>query len=304
MSDTNPNPAGSAGEATPPRKRGGFTIFLYIVLVLAIVLCIWALGVKKKFENNPTVKTAIQTYENLIDPMKDKTQAQIEAEGEHIAASDLAAEPETVSGRYVVVDGEVQSEETSMVATNMEIPNMVKENLQGDTKGYILDDGIVLVDISGEGTGQSFKGGEYLRGYGAVLVVSIADVFELPFIGPDLKKDFGDVKDTAEKVVFVFSKGVKQITADEAKQPGAMGAPAGATPSSPTSDGAPPAEGTAPPATPPAGGPPSGETPPAAPPDGETPPATPPGEGETPPATPPGDGGTPPATPPQTPPGG
>jgi len=256
------------------------------------------MSIKNKAEKNPLVKDAIAAYENLIKDMDTQTQSQIEAQAEHLSASDLAAGAESVKGRYVVVDGQVQGEETTMVDQNMAIPNMVAENLKTDTKGYVLNDGIVLVDISGE-AGEMLKGGDWVRGYGAVLVVRIADVFEFPIAGPDLKKEFGSGMDAESKVIFFFSKGVKKISEAEAVHDRAHAAtdPGGAEPSvAPGAGGeANPCAGTS--APPAAGGNPcnpctGGGTPPTAPPT--APPATPP-------ADPPAD---PPATPPAAPPSG
>jgi hypothetical protein len=301
MSDS-PQSTGDSGAT--PKKRTGFTIFLYVLLALVIVGCLWALKLMKQVESNPTVREAVATYENLIKDMENLTQAQIEQQAEHISAVDLARSPETVKGRYVVVDGQIQGEESTMVDQNMSIPNMVVENLKTDTKGYVLDDGTVLVDISGV-PGEQLKGGDYVRGYGAVLVVSINDVFDFPIVGPDLKKEFSNGIEENAKVVFLISKGVRKITAEEMAPP-VSGSPVGMDGAAPADGTAPPADGTAPPAdgtTPPA----DGTAPPA---DGTTPPAdgtTPPGEGTPPPpgdGTAPPSGETPPAAPPAAPPAG
>jgi hypothetical protein len=279
MSD-NPTPAADNG-AAPPKKRTGFTIFLYVLLIGVIGLCLWGLSVMKKAESNPAIRETVAAYEYLIAPMKDMTLSQIEAQAEAISAASLAASPDPVKGRYVMVDGQIQGEESTMVDQNMSIPNMVVENLKSESKGYVLNDGVVLVDISGD-TSQRPADGDWVRGYGAVLVVRVKDVFGLPIVGPDLKKEFGNGIDETSTVVFVIAKGIKKITEAEATRDSGMTPqfPQGQQPSAsgdgaaaPPAGTAPPAEGTAPPAegsTPPAGG---GETPPA------TPPAAPPADG-------------------------
>jgi hypothetical protein len=284
-----------ASAATPaPRKSGGMVTLLWVLLILSIAAGVFMWSVKNKVESLPSIKRLEAKLPQLVELDK-KTQMEIEHEGEAINAIDLASAPDTVQGRYVIVDGVVQSTETNVVDSNLAAADFSADAFSGEQagqyKGYVLDDGVVLVDISGDH--KDVKGGQAVRGYGMVVTVDIADIWELPFVGADLKKQFGNIKDTAKSVVFVFSKGIKEITLEEMTRvkgaPGAGGAPPGGMGNAPTGEGTtpPPGEGT----TPPPGG---GETPPGTPP--ATPPSTPPG---TPPSTPPG---TPPSTPPSTPP--
>jgi hypothetical protein len=289
-----------------PRKSSGLVTFLWILVILSIGVAIYGYNVKNKVENLPTIKQLLTKVPQLKD-LDTMTQSQIEQQGEPINAVDLAADPETVQGRYVVVDGTVQAAESSMADENLAAADFSSDAFSGDKagsyKGYVLEDGVVLVDISTDTNKKPIPGGTPVRGFGMVVIVNISDIWDLPFVGKDLKNQFGNIKNSAKQVVFVFSQGVKEIKMEEMTPP--KGAPmSGKTPNSPTAGpgGAP---GTTPPATPP------GTTPPTTPPGGGTPPATPPGTtppatppGGTPPSTPPGGGGTPPSTPPSTPPGG
>lgn len=210
MSDSQ-NTAG--GTASAPNKRTGLTVLLYVLLIAAIVAALWAMSVMRKVESIPTVQRAVAIFPQL-EEMKDLTQSQIEQRASFNSAADALESPHALSGRFVVIDGEVQGEESTMVNQNMQAANMTVEAFEGDGyKSYVLDEGLVLVDITGERS--QFGQGDIVRGFGMLLVVDIKDIWELPFVGPDLKSEFGDIEGTAESVVFLFSKGVKQISAEE-----------------------------------------------------------------------------------------
>jgi hypothetical protein len=209
-----------------PRKSSGLVTFLWILVILSIGVAIYGYNVKNKVENLPTIKQLLTKVPQLKD-LDTMTQSQIEQQGEPINAVDLAADPETVQGRYVVVDGTVQAAESSMADENLAAADFSSDAFSGDKagsyKGYVLEDGVVLVDISTDTNKKPIPGGTPVRGFGMVVIVNISDIWDLPFVGKDLKNQFGNIKNSAKQVVFVFSQGVKEIKMEEMTPP--KGAP-------------------------------------------------------------------------------
>lgn len=270
-------------EAPKAAKKGinWLSIFGIVILVVLIAAIVWAMMIWNQGKDNRLIK-AFMDIEPKLAEMDTLTQSQIENQGQPVTAADLAQDPTGYADVYVVVDGTVSAEESQVVDQN------IARNVFTDTKfkAYILDDSVVMVDVTG--TGPELPEGTVIRGYGVLLLVNIDDIWKLPVVGPNLKREFANVEGMSKQIVFFFSKGVKIMAParpkDELPPPGAK--PEG---EKPAGEAAPPAEGEA--ATPP---PASGETKPPAEGEGKggetQPPAGGEGKGgeETPPPAPPG----------------
>jgi len=197
-------------------------------------------------KDNRLVQSFMALEPKLKDMDEKYTQSQIEEQAQTVTAEELGKDPNPLAGSYVVVDGAVSAEETDAVDLN------IARNVFSDTeyKGYILDQSIVMIDITG--TGADYPEGTILRGYGVVLIVNIDDIWKLPIVGPNLKKEFDGVKGMSDRVTFFFTKGVKVLTPVSPatkKEAAAKPEDKAATPAE--GDAAKPAEGAT---TPPAAG--------------------------------------------------
>jgi hypothetical protein len=239
--------------AAKPAAKGinWLTVFGIVVLIVLIVLVVWGAVIWGQAKNSRLLQAVIALAPALQE-METLTQAQIQDQAQLVAADRLGADPEGYAGRYMMVEGAV-----SDTGGDIGLEKNIALNVFSDTPymGYLLDDAVVLIDISKEA--PMVPNGAVIRGYGKVLVVSPEDIWKLPVVGANLKKEFAE-KGMMEKVVFFLSKGIKIMAPakpGEAKPPAPApeaGAPAdgeGAAPGAPTpSPAAPPAEGgTAPP---------------------------------------------------------
>jgi hypothetical protein len=261
----------------PETKKGinWLNVIGLVFLVLVVIAVIVLVPVLKDMQANKVVQD-VSGMQPWLTAMETMTKSQIAAEAEHQAATDLLASPTGLEGRWVVTWGSVSGEESNMVAGNIARNVMSEKNYPA----FILDNGLVFIDVSGEGE-MNVPDGTVITGYGKVFVLRLADVWAIPIVGPDLKKEFGDLKDMEQQVVFFLSKGY------DIGEPG----PAGSLIAPPAEGGA-PVEGEAVEGAPADGVPAEGGE--AAPPAGEgATPAPPAGEGGE-PAPPAGD---PPAAP-------
>jgi hypothetical protein len=247
----------------PAKKSHWLSIFGIIVLVIIILVGGWLLlFVAKPGMKNPIVQSAERLYP-AIKEMQTQTSSQLESQAAFVTPADLEADPTGYDDRFVATEGVVSGEESSGVSQNIAL-NMFENE---PYKGYVVDDAIVVLDITG--TGPTLKDGSVIRAVGKLFVVNIEDIWKLPVVGPNLKKEFANVEGMSPTVIFLICNGIKVVStpplvppAPEGTPPGAQGKPA-TTPS---------AAGTTPPATgtpPPAGGttpPPAGGTPPTPPP--------------------------------------
>lgn len=255
----------------------GLLILLVLIVGIAYLMMIWNQG-----KDNRLIQSIADLAPSLKE-MEGLTKSQIRDQARGIEAKDLAADPAGWSDMYYMVEGVVSSESTGSIDKNIAL------NVFSDTKfkGFMLDDAVVLIDLTG--TAPDVPDGTVIRGYGKIFTLDVKDVWKLPVVGPNLKKEF-DTPGMDQRVAFFLSQGIDIVSVPRK---------GGGPPVPPAQAGGPPGEAdkTAPPAdastTPPAGT----ET---APPAGET---TPPAGGET---KPPEGGGTtpPPAAPPAAPPTG
>ena len=173
-----------------------------IALVILIFVVIWAIMVWNQAKDNPLI-VSLMRMEPALAEMQDLTQAQIEQQGAYLEAELLAKDPDGYVDRFVVVEGSVSAEES------MNVNSAIASNLFTDSeyKAFVLDDAVVLVDITGEA--PELKDGTAIKGFGKVFVVRMRDIWELPIIGKDLKTEFGDIEGMANKAIFVISKGIE-----------------------------------------------------------------------------------------------
>jgi hypothetical protein len=248
----------------PAKKTPWLSIFGIIVLIIIIGVVLAVVFIVKPGMKNPLVTSATRLAPAITE-MQTQTMSQLENQAAFVTPADLEADPTGYDDRYVATEGVVSGEESSGVSQNIAL-NMFENE---PYKGYVVDDAIVVLDITG--TGPTLSDGSVIRAVGKLFVVNIKDIWELPVVGPNLKKEFANVEGMSESVIFLICNGIKVVSTPPLKAPAAEGAPPGAQ-GTPT--------GTAPGTTPPA----AGTTPPA---EGTTPPAG----GTTPPATPPAQGG-------------
>lgn len=269
------------GDSPKVQRKGinWLSIFGIVILVVLIAAVIWLMMIWNQGKDNRLIQSIADLAPGLQE-MQDLTQSQIKDQARPISASDLAKDPEGWGEQFYVIEGTVSAEGTGTIDENIAL------NIFSDTKfkGFLLDEAVVLIDITGEAA--AVPDGTVIRGFGKVFTLNIEDVWKLPVVGPNLKREFAN-SGMEPKVAFFISKGVEVISVPTKNggppiPPAQAGGPgttppegetpadAGATP--PAGETAPPAEGeTAPPA--------EGETPPPAEGGGTTPPATPPPAG-------------------------
>lgn len=172
-----------------------------VILILVIGLVVVLFPILKGMQENKIVQD-VSGMQPWLTTMETMTKAQIANEAQHTAAKDLLASPTGLEGRWVVTWGTVCADESNAVAGNIARNVMSEKNYPA----FILDDGLVFVDITGEGE-LSVPDETIITGYGKVFVLQLKDVWAIPIVGPDLQKDFGNLKDTEQQVVFFLSKG-------------------------------------------------------------------------------------------------
>jgi hypothetical protein len=240
----------AAAAAATAKGPSMVTIVGIIGLVVLLGVLIYAIPQLRKGMDNPVVKTAVDIYPD-VQAMRDMTQSQISDQAERHTAIELKADPTGLSGRYVEVEGDVSRDESMMVSEQIAV-NTFNDEDRPTIKGCVLDDGLVFLDITGEL--PDLSEGTRIKGFGKVMTVKVSDIFELPWVGPDLEREFGNM--ASEEVVFFLSKGYQLVAPsqgteevdDSQKQPtnpatpgdtgGSEAAPEGAA------EGDAPAEGT------------------------------------------------------------
>lgn len=257
--------------AKPAKKINWLSIFGIVVLVIIIIGVLLMVFIVKPGMKNPLVQSAMR-LEPAIKEMETQTMSQLENQAAFATPAQLMTDPTGYDDRFVVTEGSVSGEESMGVSQNIAL-NVFEDK---PYMGYVVDDGIVVLDISG--TGPTLLDGSVIRAVGKLLVVRMEDIWALPIVGPNLEKEFAGVEGMSEQVIYLICNNIKVVSTPQRDVP----EPPIADGTTPPADGTtPPADGTAPPA--------DGAAPPA---DGTTPPAegtTPPAEGETPP--PAGEGG-------------
>ncbi len=172
-----------------------------VVLVLIVAAVIFLFPILKAAQENKVV-IDVSGMQPWLAKMETMTKSQIANEAEHLTATDLLASPTGLEGRWVVTWGVVSAEESNMVAGNIARNVMSEKNYPA----FILDDGLVFVDVTGEGE-LTVPDGTMITGYGKVFILRLEDVWSIPIVGPDLKKEFGNLEDMEQQVVFFLSKG-------------------------------------------------------------------------------------------------
>lgn len=261
-------------EAPKAAKKGinWLSIFGIVLLVVLIAAVIWAMVIWNQGKENRLIQ-AFMNIEPKLTEMDTLTQSQIENQAQPVEAANLAKDPTGYADAYVVVDGTVSAEESQVVDQN------IARNVFADTKfkAYILDDAVVMVDLTGEGA--DYPEGTVVRGYGVLLLVNIEDIWKLPIVGANLKREFAGVEGMSPQIIFFFSKGVRNMV---------PAAPKTEIPPEAKPEGEEPVDETVPPAEGEAAAPPAGEEGAQPPAGGETePPEGGEGGGTTPPAAPP-----------------
>lgn len=196
--DTNP-------KETAPKGINWLTVFGFLVLAILIVIVIWAVMLWNINKKNPIIADIID-LEPQLQEMMDKTLSQIENEGTFILAADLVADPTGLKDRFVITEGAVSKEESMGVSQNIAM-NIFSEN--ENYNGYVLDDALVVIDITGEG--PQVEEGTMVKAYGKLFVLNIEDVWKLSYVGPNLKQEFAGVEGMSDEVVFLICKAVKVI---------------------------------------------------------------------------------------------
>jgi hypothetical protein len=250
-----------ASAKAPAKKSNWLTIFGILVLVIIVLGILAMVFIVKPGMKNPIVKQVI-ALEPELEAMKIMTQDQIQNQARMVTPADLDADPYPYGGMFVVTEGTVSQEES--IGVNQNIALSVFEDYP--VKGYVVDDSLVIIDVTGEG--PELKDGSVIKGFGKLFVLRLDDVWALPVVGPNLKTEFGNVEGMADRVVFLLSKGVQVVSTPQAAPADAMAPAEGSTP--PADGTVPPADGTAPPAD--AVVPPAEGTPPPPAEGGTTPP--------------------------------
>lgn len=218
-----------------PKGINWLSILGIFALVVLIVIVIWAMMKWNEAKDNPLV-ISMQRIAPALEQMQDMTQSQIDAEGAHLTADLLGKDPYGYIDRFVVIEGDVSAEESNNVNSNI-VASCFSD---AEYKAYVLDDAVVLVDISGEN--QDVKDGTTIRGFGKVFVVRLEDVWDLPFVGEQLEREYANVEGMATEAVFHLSKGIEIVsvpeTMEEEPLPGEMGSEARTPDDEAVADGA------------------------------------------------------------------
>lgn len=185
---------------------GGITCAVLIILcvVIALIPLIWPMMLWNQAKDNPLASSNRQ-IELAFDEFQDMTQSQINELATHLTAQSLAKDPYGYAGQLVVVEGKVGSNE----GNNVNAYVVASSFSDSGYSAYVLDEAVVLVDISGEN--QDVKYGTTIRGFGMVFVVRLEDVWDLPFVGVHQEPEYVNVEGGAEEVVFHISKGIEVV---------------------------------------------------------------------------------------------
>lgn len=189
-----------------PKGINWLSIFGIVALVILVFIVIYAIMIWNKAKDNPIIQAA-ERLNAGIERMSDMTMSQIENEAAYVPAEQLGKDPTGFDDRFVMTDGSVSKEESIGVEQNIAL-NIYRD--EENYKGYVLDDAVVVVDISGEG--PDVAEGATVMAYGMLFVLRIEDIWELPIIGPNLQTEFGDVEGMSETVVFLISTQVEEIS--------------------------------------------------------------------------------------------
>jgi len=199
-------------EATGRKGINWLSLIGIIILIILIVIVLYFAWVGTVAMKNPLVQQFVE-IEPAIVAMQDMTQAQIEDQAAHLDAVTLGDDPYGFGGRYVVVTGTVNKEESIHVEQN------IARNVFGETnyKGFVLDNAVVLIDITGEA--PDVVDGTLIKGFGKVFVLELEDLWDLPIVGKDLEQSFAGVEYMSDRVVFHISKGVEIVEAPAPPEP-------------------------------------------------------------------------------------
>ena len=204
-------------ESDPPRK-GGFHFWKVLAMALLIGGSVISWMLLREFQENRLIQKAERLYEG-VQAMQDMTLSQIAGQAHHTTAAELIASPTGLDDRFVVLDGSVCKEQSIAISTNM-----ASEIFRGQNyTSYVLDDEVVFVDITGDAS--QMKEGDHVQGHGKVFLLRIGDLFNVPILGEDLQREFGDSLNEDDEVIFFLSKGVQLL--DQPRQEFADGNPDG-----------------------------------------------------------------------------
>ena len=203
--DTTPKSEDKPTGEDKPKGINWLTIIGIVILIVLIGVVIAAAYIWNISKDNPIVQDVI-SMEPALKEMEQMTLAQIEEQAEYLQAEELAKDPYGYKDRYVIVEGTMSKEESIGVSQNIAL-NIFKED--ENYKGYVLDNAIVAIDISGEG--DDAPEGATVKAYGKLFVLNIDDIWKLPIVGPNLKQEFANVEGMSDKVVFVIASGVEVL---------------------------------------------------------------------------------------------
>lgn len=231
---------GAPASPAPPKSSAKTIVLLVLLLILMGTVFFYLMPQLNKAKKNPIVQDAVSMYPQLKE-METLTQSQIEQQAEKVDAVELVKDPTGLKDRFVVTEGDVNRDESSMVSENLAMNAWTGDS--DKYKGCIIGDGLVVIDLSGEM--EDYKEGTRIRCFGKVLPIKLQDVYDLPWVGPDLKKEFGNIEGMDEQVVFFFTKGAQLVAMPQteggeaanpckpAENPCAPANPCGANPCNP-----------------------------------------------------------------------
>lgn len=206
-----------------PKGINWLSILGIFALVVLIIIVIWAMMQWNKAKENPLI-ISMMRMEPALEQMQDMTQSQIDAEAAHLTAELLGQDPYGYIDRFVVIEGDVSAEESSNVNSNI-VASCFSD---AEYKAYVLDQAVVMVDISGEN--QDVKDDTTIRGFGKVFVVRLEDVWDLPIVGEDLEREYANIEGMADEAIFHITKGIEVVSVpvvtEDEPLPGEMGSEA------------------------------------------------------------------------------